>query len=209
MTGWSTLVATLCVIGVGAAMVVFVLTRRRARQRASGAAASVLADPFAQADADAYALRGDPRRLKPGDLVDIRGRSWAVRGSVRLAEGGWSWSEHLLDDADGAKRWLSVEEDPDVIVTLWTEVLGATVEPSKDTVDFDGRRYRLDEAGKARYTAAGTTGLDPTGTMRYRDYEAADGALLSFEAYGDSPRWEVARGERLHRSELSIYPQAS
>lgn len=203
------LVTTLCAIGLAAAVVVLLMALRRARQGAAGATAPVVADPFGQADADAHALRGDPRRLKPGDLVDIRGRSWAVRGSIRLAEGSWSWTEHLLDDADGAKRWLSVEEDPDVVVTLWTEVPGATVEPGKDAVDFDGRRYRLDEAGKARYTASGTTGLDPTGTMRYRDYEAADGALLSFEAYGDSQRWEVARGERLHRSELTIYPQAS
>lgn len=208
MTGWWMLVATVCVIGVGAAVVAVLVAWRRARRTAAGGANSTPADPFGQADADAYALRGDPRRLKPGDLVDIRGRSWAVRGSVELAEGGWSWSEHLLDDVDGAKRWLSVEEDPDVIVTLWTEVPGATVDPGSDTVDFDGRRYRLDEAGRARYTATGSTGLDPGGTMRYRDYEAADGALLSFEAYGDSPRWEVARGERLHRSELTVYPQA-
>lgn len=200
------LVTTLCVIGLAAALVVLLVALRRTRRQAVPAPVT---DPFAQADADANALRGDPRRLKPGDLVDIRGRSWVVRGSIRLAEGGWSWTEHLLDDAEGTKRWLSVEEAPDLVVTLWTEVADATVSPDKDTVHFDGRRYVLDEAGRATYTASGTTGLDPTGTMRYRDYVATDGALLSFEAYGDSPRWEVARGERLHRSELTIYSRAS
>jgi Domain of unknown function (DUF4178) len=198
---------------IGLAIVFVIIYRISARRKATDAATPpppAPADPFRQAEADADALRGNPRTLKPGDMVDIRGRSWAVRGSIQLHEGAWSWQEHLLDDADGVKRWLAVEEDPDLIVTLWTEVPGATVQPAQDTVDFDGRRYRLDEAGKARFSATGTTGLNPTGTMRYRDYEAADGALLSFEAYGDQhDDWEVARGEKLHRSEYTIYPQAS
>jgi hypothetical protein len=91
---------------------------------------------------------------------------------------------------------------------LWHEVPTATVEPGGHTVDFDGRRYVREETGRARYTATGTTGLNPQGTVRYHDYAAPDGALLSFEAYGDGERWEVGRGERLHRSELRIYPQA-
>lgn len=195
----------LCLAALVVIAVVALLARQR--RRAAPAPAPVSADPFGQSEVDANALRGDPRLLAAGDLVDIRGRSWAVRGTVRLIEGAWSWTEHLLDDADGVKRWLSVEEDPDLIVTLWTEVPGATVQPTQDTVDFDGRRYRLDEAGKAKFTATGTTGLNPTGTVRYRDYEAPDGALLSFEAYGDAG-WEAAKGERLHRSEFTIYPQA-
>lgn len=33
-------------------------------------------DPFSTADDDA--VRGDPRQLKPGDLVEIRGETFAV-----------------------------------------------------------------------------------------------------------------------------------
>lgn len=205
-TGIGFVIGLACAAVLAVAVVILVVRLRRARRPGTGAA-SAPADPFRQAEADADALRGDPRALRAGDLVDIRGRSWAVRGTVRFTEGAWSWTEHLLDDADGVKRWLTVEEDPDLVVTLWTEVPGATVQPTQDTVDFDGRRYRLDEAGKARYTATGTTGLDPAGAVRYRDYEAPDGALLSFEAFGDAD-WEAARGERLHRSEFVIYPQA-
>ncbi|PZF86945.1 DUF4178 domain-containing protein [Micromonospora deserti] len=153
------------------------------------------------------ALRGDPRRLKPGDIAEIRQVSYAVRGSVRLVEGGWSWVEHLLDDAGGVRRWLSVEEDPELELVFWEAEPGATVTPGAPTIDFAGRRYSWDESGQARYTATGTTGLDPTGTMRYHDYQASGGARLSFEAYGEAG-WEVARGERLHRSEVMIYPQA-
>ena len=108
----------------------------------------------------------------------------------------------------GAKVWLSVEEDPDLEIVLWTAVPTATVRPGPPAVDFDGRRYASEESGRARFAGVGTTGLDPAGTVRYHDYTAPGGALLSFESYGDSDRWEVARGELLHRSELRVYPQA-
>jgi hypothetical protein len=196
--------ACLVAVIVAAIAVAVILRTRRHPNDAPGAAPPT--DPFASTDVDA--LRGDPRTLKPGDIAEIRGRSHAVRGTLRFTEGSWGWAEHLLDDVGGNKMWLSVEEDPDLELVLWTEVPTATVLPGPPSVDFDGRRYARDESGHARYTATGTTGLNPTGTVEYHDYAAPDGALLSFERYGDSDRWEVGRGERLHRAELHIYSQA-
>jgi len=163
-------------------------------------------DPFHTVETDI--LRGDPRALKPGDIAEIRGRSYAVRGTLHFIEGDWGWAEHLLDNGGGHKLWLSVEEDPDLELVLWTEVPTATVVPGEPTLDFDGRRYTHDDSGQAHFTGVGTTGLNPVGTMKYHDYAAPDGALLCFEQYGGSERWEVGRGERLHRAELHIYPQA-
>ncbi|MGS2613994.1 DUF4178 domain-containing protein [Micromonospora sp. LZ34] len=191
-----------CLVGV-AGVVVAVVALRRSRSRPAGRA--VPGDPLRDRDADA--LRGDPRRLQPGDLVEIRQVTYAVRGTIRLVEGGWSWAEHLLDDAGGVRRWLSVEEDPELELVLWTAEPAATVTPGAPTIDFAGRRYTWDESGQARYTAIGTTGLDPNGTMRYYDYQAPGGARLSFEAYGEAG-WEVAQGEVLHRAEVMIYPQS-
>ncbi|MER5332489.1 DUF4178 domain-containing protein [Micromonospora sp. NPDC002717] len=196
------LTATGCLVGV-AGVVVAVVALRRGRSRPQRPKDP--GDPLRDRDADA--LRGDPRRLKPGDIVEIRGTSYAVRGSIRLVEGGWSWAEHLLDDAAGVRRWLSVEEDPELELVLWAAEPGATVTPGAPTIDFAGRRYNWDESGQARYTATGTTGLDPTGTMRYHDYQAPGGARLSFEAYGEAG-WEVALGEVLHRADVMIYPQS-
>ncbi|MGA8117199.1 MAG: DUF4178 domain-containing protein [Actinocatenispora sp.] len=198
------LVAVLLVLV--AILVIVLVARSKARQRAQQPPAP-REDPFADRDSDA--LSGDPRRIKVGDIVEFRGQSWAVRGSLRMREGSSTWAEHLLDDAAGVKRWLSVEEDPDLILALWSEVRGATVLPGPRTLDFDGRHYRDDESGTARFNAEGTTGLDPQGTVRYHDYEAGDGALLSFEDYGPSGKWEVARGETLARNELRIYPAGS
>jgi hypothetical protein len=197
------IVAVACLLAV--AVAVIAVLAARARRRAARPVQPP-ADPFHSADADA--LRGDPRRLKPGDIAEIRGRTYAVRGSLHLREGSWGWQEHLLDDAGGQRIWLSVEEDPDLELVLWTEVPSATVLPDGPTVDFDGRRYTREETGRASFTGTGTTGLDSTGVVEYHDYAAPDGPLLSFERFGDSPRWEVGRGERLHRAELNIFPQA-
>lgn len=199
------LVAAAGCLAVAAGVAIAVVALRRARQQQARNSAQPPGDPFRDHDADA--LRGDPRRLRPGDIVEIRNVPYGVRGSLRFTEGGWSWAEHLLDDAAGVRRWLSVEEDPDLELVLWAAEPGATVAPGAPTVDFDGRRYTSHESGQARYTATGTTGLDPAGTVRYHDYRAPGGARLSFEAYGDAD-WEVARGEQVHRAEVMVYPQA-
>ncbi|WP_422753904.1 DUF4178 domain-containing protein [Micromonospora sp. WMMD708] len=190
-----------CLIGV-AGIVVAAVAYSRSRKPARPTPAK---DPFRDTDSDA--LRGDPRKLKPGDIVEIRGVSYAVRGSVHLVEGGWSWAEHLLDTVEGDKRWLSVEEDPDLELVLWTAEPAATITPGAPTLDFAGRRYSWEESGQARYSATGSTGLDPYGTVRYQDYRGQGGERLSFEAYGEAG-WEVGRGERLHRADVMVYPQS-
>ncbi len=200
------LLVAILVVLVAVLVIVLVARSKAQKQSAAPAQQGPRVDPFADRDSDA--LNGDPRRIKVGDIVEFRAQSWAVRGTLRMREGSSTWTEHLLDDAAGVKRWLSVEEDPDLELALWSEVRGATVAPGPRSIDFDGRSYRDDESGTARFTAEGTTGLDPQGTLRYHDYEAGDGALLSFEDYGPSGKWEVARGEALSRAELRIYPGA-
>ena len=207
-------------------VVAFRLTRRRQVPSTPMAPA----DPFRSVDDDADALRGDPRRIAAGDMVEVRGVSYAVRGTVRFTEGSWSWSEHLLDDVDGAKVWLSVEEDPDLELVLWrtvpetpatsappavpgapavSAVLAAQAQPGADTITYGGRSFRREESGRARFSAAGTTGLHPSGVVRYHDYRAPDGLRLSFESYGDDTDWELGLGEQLRRGELMIYPRAA
>lgn len=205
------MLALLVAVGALVAAVVALLAARR---KAAGGAdqtgpvgRTAPVDPFADRDSDA--VRGDPRTLKPGDLVEVRSHTYAVRGTLRFDEGGWQWAEHLLDDAKGDRVWISVEEDPDLELALWHEVREATVTPGAKTINFDGRQYVSDESGRATYTGTGTTGLAATGTVLYHDYAARDGALLSFERYGDSEAWEVGRGERLHRYEVQIFPLAT
>ncbi|MFQ6229699.1 DUF4178 domain-containing protein [Nocardia sp. NPDC002869] len=163
-------------------------------------------DPFADKDSDA--LRGDPRALKAGDIVDIFGETYTVRGSLRLKEGGYQWSEHLLDTASGTRKWLSVEEDPDLELVLWTETPGVPAAGGEE-IEHDGKTFRLDESGRAQYVGEATTGLTPSGTVAYHDYAAADGTRLSFEDFGESGKKEAAIGQVLYRSAIMIYPQSS
>ncbi|MBA8826632.1 hypothetical protein FHX42_004011 [Saccharopolyspora lacisalsi] len=163
-------------------------------------------DPFHTGDQDS--LRGDPRELKAGDIVEIRGDAYTVRGSLRLSEGGWTWSEHLLDDSKGTQVWLGVEEDPDLSLSLWKPLDDADeLRPGASKIEVEHRTYRSEESGTASFRSEATTGLDEHGTMQYHDYEGPGGSLLSFEAYGEAG-WEASRGEELTRYDVRIYPTA-
>lgn len=192
------LVVALVVAGVA----LFLLVRKKNEP----AVAAGPVDPFADKDSDT--LRGDPRALKAGDIVDIFGETYTVRGSLRLKEGGYQWSEHLLDTASGTRKWLSVEEDPDLELVLWTETPGVPA-AGGDEIEYDGKTFRLDESGRAQYIGEATTGLTPSGTVAYHDYAAADGTRLSFEDFGESGKKEAAIGQVLYRSAIMIYPQSS
>lgn len=208
-------VALLAIIAV--AVVFNYLGNRQARKAESDAVAArayAPRDPFSGADDDA--VRGDPRNLVPGDMVDIRGQTYAVRGTLRLQQSGYTWTENFIDTGTGRKCWISVEDDPDLEVVLWQELgphmggasaaTGDHLSPGPHSIDLDGRRYISDESGQARFTSTGTTGVAPSGVMAYHDYESED-LRLSFEDYGSG--WEAARGEVLHRTDYRIYPSTT
>ncbi|MGH3434270.1 MAG: DUF4178 domain-containing protein, partial [Thermocrispum sp.] len=74
-------------------------------------------------------------------------------------------------------------------------------------VELDGVTFQLDEAGTARFAGEGTTGLDASGSVRYRDYTGPDGARLSLEDFGTGT-WCASRGEVLARAEVRVFPAA-
>ncbi|HEY8479955.1 MAG TPA: DUF4178 domain-containing protein [Spirillospora sp.] len=193
----------LLLILIALIVLIVVLLRRRAPRSGEPPAAQTPRDPFAAGDLSA----GDPRALKAGDMVEYLGVRYFVRGSVRLREGGYTWSEHLLDadTIEGTKVWISVEEDPDLEVVWWTEYDAEDLTPSARTITVDGVEYRREEHGTADYTSEGTTGLGVRGRVEYVDYEGPRGKYLSFERYGGG-RWEAGLGERVPNGALTIYP---
>lgn len=201
-TSGAMIIIVLLIVAVVLGVLIALLVRKKIRSEPASPTAGPT-DPFHTGDTDS--LRGDPRALKAGDIVEVRGLSYTVRGSLRLSEGSWSWSEHLLDDARGSQVWLGVEEDPDLVLSLWTPVEGSELRPGPKQIEFEGRTYRSDESGSAQYRSEATTGLREQGTVRYHDYEADDGALLGFESYGDAG-WEISTGEELSRYDVRIYP---
>ena len=199
MDGLTVVLVIVVAAAIGALITGLVLRKRQQRPPKPSAK-----DPFA--DDDHHAVYGDPRALKAGDLVELRGVSYSVRGSLRCDEGGWTWSEHLLETATEERVWLSVEEDPDLVLVVWTEA-DTDLQPGPRTLTFDGRAYESDEKGTATITTEATTGLK-NGAVRYHDYEGPDGELLSFESYGDAP-WEASTGERLSTYDVKIFPAAT
>jgi hypothetical protein len=149
----------------------------------------------------------DIRTVRAGDMIDYGDQLYFVRGSLRLKEGGYSWSEHFLDDARGSRIWVSVEEDPDLEVVLWRETEDVT-QPSGKTMEVGGVTYRKDEDGTAQYTSEGTTTLAERGTVEYVDYEGPDGKALSFERF-DGGKWEAGLGESVALPALRVYPAGS
>ncbi|QXJ24518.1 DUF4178 domain-containing protein [Actinomadura graeca] len=201
--GGTAIVILLALILVALIVLIVVLLRRRSPAPSGGPAPAAPRDPFAAGDE----VAGDPRTLKAGDMVEYLGTRYFVRGSVRLREGGFTWSEHLLDadTIEGAKVWLSVEEDPDLEVVWWTGHEIGDLTPGDRTIVVDGVEYRREEHGTADYTSEGTTGVGVQGRVEYVDYEGPRGRYLSFEQYGGG-QWEAGLGERVPTGSLTIYP---
>ncbi|MEU9837886.1 DUF4178 domain-containing protein [Actinomadura sp. NPDC048032] len=204
--GKAAIVVLLALILIALVVLIVVLLRRRSGAPAPAPAPAVPRDPFAAEDQ----VAGDPRTLKAGDMVEYLGTRYFVRGSLRLKEGGFTWSEHLLDadTIEGAKVWISVEEDPDLEVVWWNEYEIGDLRPGEKSIVVDGVEYRRDEHGTADYTSEGTTGVGVQGRVEYVDYEGPRGRYLSFEQYGGG-QWEAGLGERVPAGSMTIYPGGS
>jgi hypothetical protein len=149
--------------------------------------------------------------LKPGDLLKYDQNDFFVRGTIRLEDGGYVWTEHLVDNASGLKRWLSVEDDDGLELGMWEKLPMADIEsgqPGDRSVVSRGVAYKLVETGKATFTAKGTTSTAEAGSAEYMDYEAANGAMLGFERYDGGP-WESALGTKVLPSEVTVYPSGA
>lgn len=147
----------------------------------------------------------DLRELRVGDVVAIGGKELVVRGSLRFDEDGFRWDEHLLDDAAGTRRWLSVEDDEGLECVLWERLEGTALQPDGPEVEHEAVAYRQDERGSAHYQAEGTTGTGAAGESDFVDYVAPGGRRLSFERYGGTD-WEVSRGEVVSPSSITVWP---
>jgi hypothetical protein len=194
------LLIALLVIVVLVLVVVLVLRWRQQSQKASSAGR---VDPLAN-EPDVY----DPHKIGVGDIITYAAIDHVVRGTIVLSEGGMTWREHLLDGSTG-RRWLTVEDDEgELEMTLWTRREGTGLTPDGDVI-LDDRVHRQIERGRASYTAEGTTGTPPSGTVDYADYATADGTgMIAFERWAETQSWEVSTGRSVSRGELTVYHSA-
>ena len=185
-------------------LVTVIVLRRRAASRRKAEERQTQArpqDPFAAEKNTG----GDPEKIKAGDLLEFGNEKFFVRGSLRISEGGYDWSEHFYQaDQSATRLWLTVEHDPDLQVSRWRDRPDLDIEPKARTITFDGTEYSLVEHGTASYRSEGTTGLNEKGGVDYVDYESDDHKLLAFERF-DHGRWEVSTGESIPVGSFTIY----
>lgn len=192
----------LLLIVVGAALVgagVVVARSRRVERKAL---------PERSPADDQRALHGDVRRLAPGDVVNYEGTDFIVDRTMRFDEDGFTWDEHLLEDAVGGRKlWLSVEDDDGLEVAVYERVDGADLTPDAAEVTLGGTTFRRDERGQASFrTRRVGDAAGESGTVEYADYAAGD-ELLAFERYGTGS-WEVSRGRRISEHVLDVYARS-
>lgn len=198
MTEFLLVLILLAVVAVG----VVLYLRAKQNKAAVPATPAKPVDPLAE-----HQGVTDVRTIRAGDMIDYGDQLYFVRGSLRLKESGYTWSEHFLDDARGSRMWISVEEDPDLEVFLWRET-DLVSEPGGKTMEVGGVTYRKDEDGTASYTSEGTTTVSERGSVDYVDYEGPDGKALSFERF-DGGEWEAGLGESVPLPALRVYPAGS
>ena len=172
------------------------------RQAAASASEAPPVDPLRK---DSRGI--DPRKIKVGDVIAHEGRDFLVRGSLAFDQDGFVWHEHHLDDTT-TRRWLSVEDDEELELCFWEAVTAPDLQPGAAELVHDGVTYRREEQGRATFTATGSTGTAPSGTMEYVDYEAGE-RRLSFERFGSSGDWEIGVGTVVNERTLDIYPTTS
>ncbi|MGH3963870.1 MAG: DUF4178 domain-containing protein [Pseudonocardiaceae bacterium] len=184
-------------------VVIVLVLRSRSSAKPSKSSGAGRVDPLAN-QPDVY----DPHKIGVGDVITYAGIDHVVRGTIVLEEGGTTWREHLLDGSTG-RRWLTVEDDEgDLEMTLWMRREGTGLTPDGEVI-LDDRVHRQIERGKASYTAEGTTGTPPSGSVDYADYATSDGTgMIAFERWAPTQSWEVSTGRSVSRGELTVYHSA-
>ncbi|MGM0574262.1 MAG: DUF4178 domain-containing protein [Myxococcota bacterium] len=157
------------------------------------------------------ALVEDQRRildLQPKDAVEHMGDTYLVDAVLLYDEEGTVWKTYLLGGAaDGKDRWLSVEDDDRLEVSLYEVLPAGVVEVPEETpraLTVGEVTFRLEETGAARVRKRDAMGTREQGQCRYADYTGPERALLAVEWWGETP--EVALGRRIHKDDLMILP---
>lgn len=191
----ATIALVFAVFGVFAAIKAIKVPRS---SQASGFAMPNREDPLATTSG---AGNFGPQILGPGAVVTRNGMDYIVRGSITYRQGPYVWWSHLFDNGE----WLGVEVDEGLLILTWwrsrKDLYGLS---AGDSVTVEDTTYRHKESGDAVYHSEGTTGVAPSGSVQFRDFESGS-LLLSMENY-DNAGWEVSTGETIGQHELTVYP---
>lgn len=141
--------------------------------------------------------------LQVGDIVSYLGADYMVEGRLDYNDEGWTWITYMLVDGPTV-RWLSVEEDDQLEVSLWDEADVHISGKPPEFIEYEGERFRMVEWGDARVEQRGKTGRKAGLNMEYFEYEGPGDRYLSVERWGNEI--EVSVGEDINPYGLELYP---
>lgn len=122
-----------------------------------------------------------------GAPVTVEGRPGVVKGTAIMQEAGDRWIEHLIEDGNGRRMWVSIENFDRTEATLWSDVdlMAVNGGPTDSGISYQGRSFSRNETGTTQFSSKGDVDLFDSGSIDYVDYRSADGMRFSFERYGE------------------------
>ncbi|SHK40690.1 DUF4178 domain-containing protein [Paramaledivibacter caminithermalis] len=142
--------------------------------------------------------------LNVGDIVSIEDVDYEVQAVLKLNDHGWRWTEYKLKDSRKT-YWLSVEQDDDIEISLYQEVVAITTEPTK-VFEYKGIKYYMQEGSDAIVEGLdGNINVVKGEKVDYYEYcDEDDENLLSIEIWDGEV--EMSIGRWIEDYNIEIYP---
>lgn len=142
--------------------------------------------------------------MKAGDIVSIEGTDYEVKGYLKFNDEGFRWKEYKLKDSMKT-YWLSVEQDDDIEICLYQEVVAITTEAPR-VYEYKGITYYMQEGSDAIVEDVhGEVNSKKGEEVDYYEYCDEDGTkFLSIEIWNG--RVEMGIGRKIEEYNVDIYP---
>ncbi|QUI21689.1 DUF4178 domain-containing protein [Vallitalea pronyensis] len=143
--------------------------------------------------------------MRVGDIVSIEDVDYEVDGLIKFNDEGFRWTEYKLKDARKT-YWLSVEQDDDIEISLFEEVVAITTEAPR-VYEYKGITYYMQEGSDAIVEQVqGNTKAAKGEEVDYYEYTDEDGEhLLSIEIWNGEV--EMSIGREIEDYNIEIYPR--
>lgn len=131
--------------------------------------------------------------MQVGDIVSVEDVDYEIQAVIKFNDHGWKWVEYKLKDAR-TTYWLSVEQDDDIEISLFEEVVAVTKE-IPDKIDYKGTMYYMQEGSDAKVEDfTGKINIVRGEEVDYYEYcDEDDEKLLSIEIWNGEIEMSVGR----------------
>lgn len=121
-----------------------------------------------------------------GAATMIDGERGLIIATMILDEAGDRWIEHLIQDAQQRRFWISIENYDETKATRWDDIdmWGISGGPDDTRIEYEGSSFKRNENGTASFQSKGDSGVNERGSLDYVDFVGGD-KKISFERFGE------------------------